>query len=108
VCSHEWTVAPPRTGRFRSVDELVRRTGIRRDEVVVLAEIGALNSLGHDRRSALWQVERAVRPAGEMFEEGMPEGPGFRPSSHPGHRPGSPLPATTDTAASLINPARPR
>jgi len=69
VCSHEWAVVPPRTGRYRSVDELVRRTGLRRDEVVVLAEIGALNSLGHDRRSALWQVERAVRQAGEMFEE---------------------------------------
>jgi hypothetical protein len=24
----------------------------------MLAEIGALNSLGHDRRSAMWQVER--------------------------------------------------
>ena len=34
----------------------------------MLAEIGALNSLGHDRRSALWQVERAIRPAGELFE----------------------------------------
>jgi len=70
VCSHEW-VAPaeaPRQ-RFRSIDELIRRTGLRRDEVAVLAEIGALNSLGHDRRSALWQIERAVRPAGELFEE---------------------------------------
>lgn len=70
VCSHQWTVAPPRAGRYRSVDELVRRAGIRRDEMVALAEIGALNSLGHDRRSALWQVECAVRPAGELFEEG--------------------------------------
>ncbi len=69
VCSHEWTVTPERPARFRSVDELVRRTGLRRDEVVVLAEIGALNSLGHDRRSALWQVERAVRPAGELYEK---------------------------------------
>ena len=34
----------------------------------MLAEIGALNALGHDRRSAMWQVERAIRPAGEMFE----------------------------------------
>src|SRR6185503_3664072 len=29
---------------------------------------GALNSLGYDRRSALWQAERAVRPSGELFE----------------------------------------
>ena len=42
---------------------------MRRDEVTVLAEIGALNSLGYDRRSALWQVERVVRPAGELFAE---------------------------------------
>ena len=42
---------------------------MRRDEVTVLAEIGALNSLGYDRRSALWQVERLVRPAGELFAQ---------------------------------------
>ncbi len=69
VCSHEWAVTARQSVRFRSVDELVRRTGLRRDEVVVLAEIGALNALGHDRRSALWQVERAVRPAGELYEK---------------------------------------
>ena len=33
-----------------------------------LAEIGALNAFGYDRRAALWQAERAVRPAGELFE----------------------------------------
>src|SRR5205807_5967558 len=75
VCSHE--AVPPVTpkprrgegGRFRSLDDLVARTGLRRDEVVTLADIGALNSFGYDRRSALWQAERAVRPSGEMFEE---------------------------------------
>ncbi len=41
---------------------------MRRDEIAMLAEIGALNSLGHDRRSAMWQVERAIRPAGELFD----------------------------------------
>ena len=53
--------------RFQSIDDLIRKTGIRRDEITVLAEIGALNSLGYDRRGALWQVERAVRTAGELF-----------------------------------------
>jgi error-prone DNA polymerase len=67
VCSHEWIV-PQTARRFRSIDELVRVVGLRRDEVTMLAEIGALNSLGYDRRSALWQAERAVRPAGELFE----------------------------------------
>src|SRR6185436_14314992 len=32
------------------------------------ADIGALNAFTRERRSALWQVERAVRPAGELFE----------------------------------------
>ena len=40
-----------------------------------MAEIGALNSFGLDRRSALWQAERAVRPAGELFEEVEAEAP---------------------------------
>ena len=56
---------PPR--RFASLDDLVARTGLRRDEVVTLADIGALNSFGYDRRSALWQAERVVRPPGELF-----------------------------------------
>ena len=63
VCSHEARI---RRG-FASLDDLIARTGLRRDEVVVLADIGALNQLGYDRRSALWQVERAVRPAGELY-----------------------------------------
>jgi error-prone DNA polymerase len=54
--------------RFATLDDLVARTGLRRDEVVTLADIGALNSFGYDRRSALWQAERAVRPSGELFE----------------------------------------
>jgi error-prone DNA polymerase len=69
-CSHDWRVTPKRTregGRFRSLDELVAKTGLRRDEVVTLADIGALNTFGYDRRSALWQAERAVRPSGELF-----------------------------------------
>jgi DNA polymerase III alpha subunit len=59
----------PPARRFASVEDLIRRTGVRRDELTVLAEIGALNSLGYDRRAALWQIERAIRPSGELFEE---------------------------------------
>ena len=55
--------------RFVSLDDLIARTGVRRDEVVTLADIGALNAFGYDRRSALWQAERAVRPSGELFDE---------------------------------------
>jgi error-prone DNA polymerase len=69
VCSHHWTIDIPVPRRFATIEDLVRQTGVRRDEVTTLAEIGALNSFGLDRRSALWQVERVVRPAGELFED---------------------------------------
>jgi error-prone DNA polymerase len=78
VCSCEWTTRSSRsaeslalqtTKRFASLDELVARTGLRRDEVVTLADVGALNAFGYDRRSALWQAERAIRPSGELFDE---------------------------------------
>jgi len=67
-CSHDWPANRRRdVARFRSLDDLVARAGLRRDEVVTLADIGALNSFGYDRRSALWQAERAIRPSGELF-----------------------------------------
>jgi error-prone DNA polymerase len=82
-CSHDWvalasnasasSVPVHHSRRYRSLDELIARTGLRRDEVVTLADIGALNSFGYDRRSALWQAERAVRPAGELFTESAAE-----------------------------------
>jgi error-prone DNA polymerase len=58
---------------FSSLDDLVNRTGLRRAELVTLADIGALNAFGYDRRSALWQAEQAIRPAGELFDESSPE-----------------------------------
>ena len=67
ICSHEWTVELRPAGRFASIEEVVQRTGLRRDELTTLADIGALNAFTNERRSALWQVERAVRPAGELF-----------------------------------------
>ena len=56
------------TTRFRSLDDLIARTGVRRDELVTLAEIGALNSFGYDRRTALWQIEWAVKKNGELLK----------------------------------------
>ena len=77
VCSHAWLTASQPQQRFHSIDDIVRRVNIRRDEIAMLAEIGALNSLGHDRRSAMWQVERAIRPAGELFNSTLePWNPG--------------------------------
>jgi error-prone DNA polymerase len=91
ICAHDWPAPPaavpaaaarsPRPGaaerlpgdgrsspRFSSVDHLIAATGLRRDELAVMADIGALQSFGFDRRGALWQIERAIRPAGELFE----------------------------------------
>jgi error-prone DNA polymerase len=68
TCAHDWPLSLDVVPRFRSVDDLAARTGINREELSVLAEIGALSALGHTRREALWQVERAVRPAGELYE----------------------------------------
>ena len=75
TCSHDWTapaqptlpMEPPL--RFKSVDDLVNRTGIRREELQTLADIGAFASFGYERREALWQIEKAVRPAGELFRD---------------------------------------
>jgi error-prone DNA polymerase len=114
ICAHEWSTqrsdvaegpelpesrtASPRTTnreppspRFSSIEDLITRTGVRRDELATLADIGALNAFGHDRRSALWQIERAARPAGELFkghdvDDSMPT---------PGGAGRSPLPAMT-------------
>jgi error-prone DNA polymerase len=84
ICAHEWELRAPtvvplhdlgRTERrtpnaeppYASLEDFVTRTGVRRDELATLAEIGALNAFGFDRRSALWQIEKVVRPAGELF-----------------------------------------
>ena len=69
TCAHEWAAARSVEGRFASIEQVVQRTGLRRDELATLADIGALNAFTHERRSALWQVERAVRPSGALFHE---------------------------------------
>jgi len=54
---------------FASVEDLVKRGGLRGDEVAQLAQVGALGSLEPERRAALWEAERAGRPPGALFEE---------------------------------------
>jgi error-prone DNA polymerase len=101
TCAHEWTVQLRPVGRFTSIEHVVRSTGLRRDELTTLADIGALNAFTNERRSALWQVERAVRPAGELFEQAddalnaqgsrpKAQGPTYSPLSTT-HHPPSPL-----------------
>ena len=58
---------------FRSIEDLARRAPqLSRENLAVLARIGALNNLSADaklhRRDALWQVEKAVRRAGPLLE----------------------------------------
>ena len=87
--------------RYTSIEDLIANTGIRRDELATLAEIGALNSLGYDRRSAQWQIERAVRPAGELFDERR-----FEPSESR-QRIADDGPRTADTGQRRESPLRP-
>jgi error-prone DNA polymerase len=57
-------------GPFASVDDLsLRVPALNRRELVLLARIGALNTLGdvQHRRDALWQVEEAARAAGPLL-----------------------------------------
>jgi error-prone DNA polymerase len=54
---------------YASLQDFVDRAGLRQDERLRLAEIGALNAFGLTRRSALWQVERVGRPRGPLFRD---------------------------------------
>jgi error-prone DNA polymerase len=56
---------------FTSVDDLALRVPeLRKDEMKILAEVGALNPLQQiHRRDALWMAERAVRPVGPLLEQ---------------------------------------
>ena len=88
-------VSERRKRPFESIADLAYRVPeLRRNELVLLASIGALNSIGYKerkdlaanvdppckagkeqrlhRRDALWQVERAARYAGPLLE-GIPE-----------------------------------
>jgi error-prone DNA polymerase len=55
---------------FTSVDDLALRVPeLRKDEMKMLAEVGALNPLQQiHRRDALWMAERVVRPVGPLLE----------------------------------------
>jgi len=72
---------------FTSIQELALRVPeLRKSDLALLAQIGALNSLGEvaHRRDALWQVEYAGRPAGPLLDELREEEPA---ASQPRHSP---------------------
>ncbi|HET7875388.1 MAG TPA: OB-fold nucleic acid binding domain-containing protein [Methylomirabilota bacterium] len=70
--------AERRQAPFVSVADLVRRTGLHRDELGQLARLGALGSLEPERRAALWAAERAGCPAGALYEA-LPDPPELSP-----------------------------
>ena len=63
---------------FASAADLVKRTEVRRDELTQLARVGALASLEPERRAALWDAERAVRPRGALYDA-LPDPPEASP-----------------------------
>jgi error-prone DNA polymerase len=72
---------------FTSIEDMVKRAPLlRKDELRMLAKVGALNFInGVKRRDALWDAERARRTPGPLFAAlDQPET-------------GSPLPQMTDT-----------
>ena len=65
---------------FSDIDELARRIpGMRKNELEMLASVGALNGIdANHRRDALWKAGRAGRPTGPLLEsvpETEPESP---------------------------------
>ena len=63
---------------FASAADLVKRTEVHRDELTQLARVGALASLEPERRAALWDAERAVRPRGVLYDA-LPDPPEASP-----------------------------
>jgi error-prone DNA polymerase len=76
-----------------------QRPIVRRQLALATAEIGALNAFGYDRRTALWQIEKAVRPKGDLFE--MPD---VFPIPDPGQR--IPDPDTSSPLRAMSPPGR--
>lgn len=68
-----------RNAPYRSIDDLATRAQVSREELRVLAEIGALSALGGDRRTALWQAERGpeidIVRSGDLEIESMDRSP---------------------------------
>lgn len=61
---------------FSSIADLPRRVpALRKDEIRMLSQSGALNSLrdAGSRRNALWQSEWAIRPAGPLLDHLEPQ-----------------------------------
>ncbi len=72
LSAQELVTARTQGGPFQTVENLsIRVPALNRRELVTLARIGALNSLGdvEHRRDALWQVEQAGRAVGPLLRD---------------------------------------
>jgi len=79
---------------FRDIPDLAKRTGLRRDELDTLAELGALSAIdstARSRRAALWQVAAIERDPSSLFA-------GLPPPETP-----SPLPEMTPLEVTLAD-----
>ena len=56
-----------RTAPFASLDDFARRARLHENVLGVLAEAGAFDSFGVDRRNALWELRRLARARGESL-----------------------------------------
>jgi error-prone DNA polymerase len=71
-----------RLGRFTSLQDFVRRTGLDEGSLSALAESGAFDSLAIDRRTALWDVRRLARTQRESLSlPSREQTPAFTPLS---------------------------
>lgn len=70
---------------FVSIDDLKARTQFNKDELRILAEIGALNAFAPHRRAAMWETER------ERREDDLFECPEAQVTPHRAPRVDSPL-----------------
>ena len=74
-------------GSFATLEELGERASLGRDELDALAEAGALESIVHVRREAMWKVRA---PRGEGLFAGVDLGDAAPPMPDASWRSGSP------------------
>jgi error-prone DNA polymerase len=73
-------------GPFRSVEDVVRRSGLGPSDLRVLAEAGAFETLWPGRRDALWEVLRRARGDAGPLARAVPERPVSFPPMSPFER----------------------